>query len=67
VRSPLGDDERSTLVYFSHPDRSRNKDLHTRLAGTGIDVAYRAGYLRASPHIYNTVADIDRLLAALPG
>ncbi len=32
----------------------------------GIIVALRQGRLRASPHFYNTEAQIDRLIDALP-
>ena len=34
-------------------------------AAAGIHVAFRAGSLRISPHVYNTPDDIDRALAAL--
>jgi selenocysteine lyase/cysteine desulfurase len=64
--SPHGPRDRSTLVFFSHPDRSQNRDLHAALAAAGVDIAYRAGSLRASPHLYNTAADIDRLLEIPP-
>jgi selenocysteine lyase/cysteine desulfurase len=57
----------STLVYFTHEDAARNKDLHTKLADAGIDIAFRAGKLRASPHLYNDHADIDRFLNAVVG
>jgi cysteine desulfurase / selenocysteine lyase len=60
--SPHDPRDRSTLVFFSHPDRSRNRDLHATLAAAGVDIAYRAGSLRVSPHLYNTTTDIDRLL-----
>jgi cysteine desulfurase / selenocysteine lyase len=62
VESPEEPAQRSTLVFFSHPDRARNQSLHRLLAGAGVDVAYRAGSLRASPHLYNGTADIDRLV-----
>ena len=65
VLSPSDPAGRSTLVYFSHPERARNADLHGRLARAGIDVASRGGSLRASPHLYNGSADIDRLTDAL--
>ena len=32
-----------------------------------IEIAVRGGRLRASPHFYNTVDQIDRLIDALPG
>jgi selenocysteine lyase/cysteine desulfurase len=65
--SPTDAPTRSTLVYFSHPDRTRNAELHGRLARSGIDVASRGGSLRASPHLYNGSADIGRLTEALRG
>jgi cysteine desulfurase/selenocysteine lyase len=38
---------------------------HKRLTDERVFVSLRAGALRISPHIYNTVGDIDRLLAVL--
>ncbi|MGP3981509.1 aminotransferase class V-fold PLP-dependent enzyme [Streptomyces sp. KR80] len=38
-----------------------------RLAQAGISVSVRAGRLRAAFHLYNTAADVDRLLDALSG
>ena len=58
-------DAESALVYFSHADRGRNARLHATLAEAGVDVAFRGGTLRASPHLYNTFADIDRLVDTL--
>ncbi|MEU1515338.1 aminotransferase class V-fold PLP-dependent enzyme [Streptomyces sp. NPDC005811] len=37
------------------------------LSEAGIEVSNRAGHLRASFHLYNTPADVDRLLDALSG
>jgi selenocysteine lyase/cysteine desulfurase len=37
------------------------------LSEAGIEVSNRAGNLRASFHLYNTPADVDRLLEALAG
>ncbi|MEU3250321.1 aminotransferase class V-fold PLP-dependent enzyme [Streptomyces sp. NPDC006997] len=37
------------------------------LSGAGIEVSNRAGNLRAAFHLYNTPADVDRLLDALSG
>ncbi len=39
--------------------------LQPRLAEAGIQVSNRAGNLRASFHLYNTAADVDRLLDVL--
>lgn len=37
------------------------------LAEAGIHVSARAGNLRAAFHLYNTAADVDRLLDVLSG
>ncbi|BFO20441.1 hypothetical protein SHKM778_68290 [Streptomyces sp. KM77-8] len=39
--------------------------LQAELARAGIAVSARAGNLRASFHLYNTAADVDRLLDVL--
>jgi cysteine desulfurase / selenocysteine lyase len=56
---------RSTLVFFSHRDRTRNREIHASLSAGGIDVALRGGALRLSPHLYNGPEDIDRTVAVL--
>jgi selenocysteine lyase/cysteine desulfurase len=40
--------------------------LQGALSEAGIEVSDRAGQLRAAFHLYNTPADVDRLLDALP-
>jgi selenocysteine lyase/cysteine desulfurase len=67
IRSPEDEPHRSTLVFLSHRDRSQNRLLWLRLREEGIDVAYRQGELRLSPHLYNTSRDIERVLAVLNG
>ena len=62
---PASDQRRSTLVFVSHRDRSRNREIHQMLTAAGIDVAFRAGALRLSPHLYNDASDIDRALSVL--
>jgi len=56
---------RSTLVFFSHRDRERNRSVHAALAQAGIDIALRGGLLRLSPHLHNSSRDIARALAIL--
>ncbi|MGZ9034895.1 MAG: aminotransferase class V-fold PLP-dependent enzyme, partial [Rhodospirillales bacterium] len=65
VLSPQVGPARSTLILISAKHRGRNRTIYESLAEAGIHVAFRAGSLRLSPHIYNTVDDIDRVLAAL--
>ncbi len=57
--------ERSTLIFFSHRDRGRNRGIYEALLRNGIYTAYRAGKIRLSPHFYNTLSDIDRTLSVL--
>jgi cysteine desulfurase/selenocysteine lyase len=66
VVSPTDGPERSTLVLTSHPDRSRNAAIHATLRERDVEIAYRRGNLRFSPHLYNTAEDVDRALDALP-
>jgi len=56
---------RSTLVFFSHRDRARNRAIHAGLSQAGIDIALRGGLLRVSPHLHNSSGDITRTLAVL--
>lgn len=57
--------DRSTLVFFTHQERSRNEHLHQLLGRRGIYLAHRAGALRLSPHLYNSSADIARTIEVL--
>jgi selenocysteine lyase/cysteine desulfurase len=67
IVSPRGIGRWSGIVSFSSPTHS-HKDLATQLrASHRIEIAIREGWLRASPHFYNTDAQIDRLIDALPG
>jgi selenocysteine lyase/cysteine desulfurase len=43
------------------------RDAEAGLSAAGIRMALRAGRLRASFHVYNTDADVDRALAVLAG
>jgi selenocysteine lyase/cysteine desulfurase len=63
--SPPEPQRRSTLVFLSHKEPERNRLLHGRLKESGIEVAYRRGQLRLSPHLYNTREDIDCALNIL--
>jgi cysteine desulfurase/selenocysteine lyase len=63
--SPREGPRRSTLVVFGHRQEDRTPRLYERLGAAGVDVAYRAGHLRVSPHLYNTEADLDRALDVL--
>jgi cysteine desulfurase/selenocysteine lyase len=66
IVSPRGEGEWSGIVSFKSDRldhdaiaRGLRKDHH-------IEIALRERRLRASPHFYNTEAQMDRLIAALP-
>lgn len=63
--SPREGDARSTLVFFSHRDRTKNPGLHRALERAGVDVALRNGALRVAPHVYCSTDDVDRALSVL--
>ena len=63
--SPADGPRRSTLVFISHRDPDRNRDVHAALGAARVDIAFRNGALRVAPHLYNTAADIDRALSVL--
>lgn len=65
VLSPAEGPARSTLVFVTHRDASRNPAVHAALGEVGVDVALREGSLRLSPHLYNADADVDRALDVL--
>lgn len=64
VVSPSAEPARSTLVVLSRRDGTAAA-RHRLLSGAGIDAAYREGNLRLSPHLFNTVGEVDRALEAL--
>lgn len=57
--------ERSGIVVFTTGSVEGNDALVKRLYAQGTVIALRLGRCRVSPHFYNSVADIDRFLAAL--
>lgn len=63
--SPANGVSRSAIVTISHVNTKRNLDVHASLSAAGIDVALRNGNLRFSPHIYNTLDEVDRAVAVL--
>jgi selenocysteine lyase/cysteine desulfurase len=55
----------STLVILTHREPERNIEVFNALKHGGIDISLREGDLRVSPHLYNTVDEIDHLLSIL--
>lgn len=57
--------EKSQIVCIQH-SRFSSTELYSQLKKRNIITAPRADRLRISPHFYNTLADIDELVSALP-
>lgn len=67
VVSPPGANERSGIVAFDLPGREDEHDgIVKKLADQQIIIASRMGHLRASPHFYNSIEQMDALVEALP-
>ncbi len=64
VITPLKPEERAGIVTFRHHARDAG-EIEATLLSRGIVVVNREGFVRASPHFYNTRDDIDAFLAAL--
>lgn len=65
VTSPQQNEHRSGIVLFRHPTQDNDTVLHT-LEAAGVVAAVRGGKVRFAPHFYNTEAEIDLAVAALP-
>ena len=63
--SPPDGPSRSTLIFISHRRSDLNQRIYQELKHAKVDVAFRKGNLRLSPHLYNTTDDIDQVLSLL--
>jgi cysteine desulfurase/selenocysteine lyase len=57
---------RAAVIVFTLGSPEQDAAMAQQLEDRGIAIALRPLGMRASPHFYNTEADIDRLLEALP-
>jgi selenocysteine lyase/cysteine desulfurase len=64
VLTPLEPEHRSGIITFSHPQRSA-QELFDALRAARVVGALREGGVRLSPHLYNTLDEIDRVLDVL--
>lgn len=68
VLSPRGEGERSGIVLFNAPaGRKGNGELFGRLMKNRVFCSLRSGFLRVSPHFYNTEEEIDRFIGVVEG
>jgi selenocysteine lyase/cysteine desulfurase len=63
--SPIDPARRGAIVVFTLGDRDRDQALVRRLDEQGIVVAHRPRGVRISPHLYNSAAEIERLLSVV--
>ncbi|MFQ5329872.1 MAG: aminotransferase class V-fold PLP-dependent enzyme [Thermodesulfobacteriota bacterium] len=61
ILTPLGDNERSGIILFA-PPKGSVEGLYRHLSANRILCAIRPGGIRLSPHFYNNIEDVDRLL-----
>jgi cysteine desulfurase/selenocysteine lyase len=64
ILTPLEQEHRSGIVTFCHAQRSA-QCIFDALRAAGIVGAVREGGVRLSPHIYNTLDEIDAVAEAL--
>jgi len=64
ITSPLGDGSRSSIVRAHFENISSNKIIQS-LKRAGVFVSQRGDSIRFSPHLYNSMSDIDRALAEI--
>ncbi len=66
VASPTGPGERSSLLSFRTPPGLDVAALARTLTEAKVTCSLREGMIRISPHLYNTQADVARLIEHLP-
>jgi selenocysteine lyase/cysteine desulfurase len=65
VASPTEPGQRSHLLCIAARDPKSTADAQARLRAAQVLVSMRGDRLRIAPHLYNTEADVDRVVAAL--
>ncbi len=66
ISSPMSEEERSAIVSLRLPSGNSSVDVADRLQSEySILVTSRSGLLRVSPHIDNSLEDIESLVSAL--
>jgi len=58
-------EQHSTILGFQTDSREATTKLHQKLRANNVAVSLRHGTIRVSPYLYNTEADIDRLLSVV--
>jgi selenocysteine lyase/cysteine desulfurase len=58
-------EHRSTILAFKAESLAATGAVHRALAAEHVAVSLRHGFIRVSPHLYNTEEDIERLLSVV--
>jgi len=66
VVSDLDPRHRSQIMTFTSDDQQKNDEVFRLLTEARVSVTQRPSGFRVAPYFFNTAADIDRLLEALP-
>ncbi len=61
VLTPNEPERRANIVVLHHPTEELVQETHVKLSQIGFHTALREGNLRISPHLYNTIEEIDEL------
>jgi selenocysteine lyase/cysteine desulfurase len=64
IVTPVQPDERAGIVTFRHPTRDAG-EIEATMLTRGVVVVNREGFVRTSPHFYNTRDEIDAFLAEM--
>ncbi|MFO7915985.1 MAG: aminotransferase class V-fold PLP-dependent enzyme [Candidatus Krumholzibacteriales bacterium] len=64
IKSPLGEEERSGILSFTHPGHGP-AGIYESLISNNIIVSLREGAVRVSPHFYNSIEEINRVIEIL--
>jgi cysteine desulfurase/selenocysteine lyase len=67
IISPRDGEKWSGIVSFTSPTHDHTQIWRELRQNHKTELAVREGRLRCSPHFYNTLEQIDRLIARLPG
>src|SRR5204863_7624953 len=67
IVSPRNASQWSGIVSFLSPKHHHDHLVRSLRKDHKVEIAVRERRLRASPHFYNTEAQIDRLIDLLPG
>jgi selenocysteine lyase/cysteine desulfurase len=65
ILTPKNDSDNASILVISLKDKSKNDEIFESLKKKKIYISLRRGHLRFSPHLYNTVSEIEKALSVL--